>query len=42
MNIIRKIIEFLKKYGVLKTGVSGATFRSSKDKGYQPPDPLDN
>ncbi|MCX6731965.1 MAG: hypothetical protein NTV98_00300 [Candidatus Roizmanbacteria bacterium] len=42
MNIITKIIEFLKKIGVIKVGATSATFKSSKDAGYQPPDPLDN
>jgi len=42
MEIIRKIIEFLKKIGVLKVGTSSSTYKSSKDAGYQPPDPLDN
>lgn len=42
MNIITKIIEFLKKIGVLKVGTSRASYKSSKDAGYQPPDPLDD
>lgn len=42
MSIIKKIVEFLKKIGVLKAGVETNTYRSSKDKGYKPPDPLEN
>jgi hypothetical protein len=42
MNIITKIIEFLKKIGILKVGTSSSSFKSSKDAGYQPPDPLDD
>ena len=41
MNIIKKIIEFLKKIGLLKVEGNAATYKSSKDAGYQPPDPLD-
>lgn len=41
MTFIKKIVEFLKKIGLLKVGVSSATYKSSKDAGYQPPDPLD-
>ncbi|MFH0864474.1 MAG: hypothetical protein V1858_05315 [Candidatus Gottesmanbacteria bacterium] len=35
MNIIKKIIEFLKKIGVLKAGGEVNTYKSSKDKGYK-------
>lgn len=42
MNIFTKLIEFLKKIGVLKVGVKGSSYKSSKDAGYQPPDPLDD
>jgi len=42
MNFVTKIIEFLKKIGVLKVEAKGARYNSSKDAGYQPPDPLDN
>lgn len=41
MNIIKKIIEFLKKIGLLKISGNAGTYKSSKDKGYQPPNPLD-
>lgn len=43
MSLIKKIIEFLKKIGVLKIGGTVKTYKSSKDKGYQiDVDPLDN
>ena len=43
MNIIAKIIEFLKKIGMLKVEApTKSSYTSSKDAGYQPPDPLDN
>lgn len=43
MQLIKRIIEFLKKIGVLKTTASAGTYKSSKDKGYQiDVDPLDN
>ena len=41
MNFIKKIIGFLKKIGVLKMGVETNTYKSSKDEGYKPPDPLE-
>lgn len=41
MNFIKKIIAFLKKIGLLQVGVSSSTYKSSKDAGYHPPDPLD-
>ena len=42
MNVFHKIIAFLKKIGVLKVGGEVRTYKSSKDAGYQPPDPLEN
>lgn len=42
MNLLKKVIEFLKKIGLLQVSASGGTYKSSKDKNYQPPDPLDN
>jgi len=42
MNIIQKILDFLKKIGVLKVSGTASTYKSSKDEGYQPPNPLDN
>jgi hypothetical protein len=39
MNFLKKIIDFLKKLGVIQ-GVTVSTYKSSKDKGYKPPDPL--
>jgi hypothetical protein len=41
MNIIKKIIAFFKKIGILKVGGKVNAYKSSKDKGYEPPDPLD-
>ena len=38
MNLIKKIIAFLKKIGVLQVGGEVNTYKSSKDKGYKPPD----
>lgn len=42
MQLIKKIIEFLKKIGILKMEASKGKFTSSKDEAYKPPDPLDN
>ena len=42
MNIFKKIIEFLKKIGVLKTGAQKYGYKSSKDKDYPVPDAFDN
>lgn len=42
MQVIKKIIEFLKKIGLLRTKASAGKFTSSKDKAYKPPDPLGN
>lgn len=42
MEFIKKIIEFLKKIGILKIQGSASTFKSSRDPGYKPPDPFDN
>jgi len=41
MNFIKKLVDLLKKFGFLKVGGSVRTYKSSKDKGYQPPDPLE-
>lgn len=41
MEIIKKIVEFLKKIGLLRVKGRAGTYKSSKDAGYQPPDPLD-
>lgn len=41
MNIIKKIIEFLKKIGVLKVRVTAKTYKNSTDKNYEV-NPLDN
>lgn len=41
MDIIKKIIEFLKKIGFLRVEGSAGKFTSSKDAAYKPPDPLD-
>jgi hypothetical protein len=38
--MIKKIIEFLRKIGLLRVRGNAGTYKSSKDKGYQPPDPL--
>ena len=40
MNFIQKIIAFLRKIGVLKVRGEVRTYKSSKDAGYKPPDPL--
>jgi hypothetical protein len=37
MNIIKKVVEFLKKIGFLRASGSAGTYKSSKDKGYKPP-----
>jgi len=42
LELLKKLIEFLKKIGLLKMDVKASTYKSSKDEGYQPPDPLDN
>lgn len=42
MSILKKIVAFLKKIGVLKLELKKNSYKSSKDKGYEPPDPLDN
>jgi len=42
MQIIKKIIEFLRKIGLLRVKGSAGKYTSSKDEGYKPPDPLDN
>jgi len=42
MSVIQKIIAFLKKIGFLKIGGEVRTYKSSKDAGYQPPDPLED
>lgn len=42
MQFIKKIIEFLKKIGLLRVEASKGKYTSSKDEAYQPPDPLDN
>lgn len=42
MEFIKKIIAFLKKIGILKVEGSKSTYKSSKDEGYKPPDPLDD
>jgi hypothetical protein len=38
MSIFQKIIEFLKKIGILKAGGEVHTYTSSKDEGYKPPE----
>ena len=42
MEFIRKIIEFLKKIGLLRMEASKGKYTSSKDEAYKPPDPLDS
>jgi len=42
MEILKRLIAFLKKIGVIKVGSAARTFKSSRDAGYQPPDPLDD
>lgn len=42
MQFIKKIIEFLKKIGLLKAEASKGKYTSSKDESYKPPDPLEN
>jgi hypothetical protein len=42
MNFLQKVIAFLRKIGVLKVGGEVRTYKSSKDEGYKPPDPLEN
>lgn len=42
MDLLKKIIEFLKKIGLLRTNASAGKYTSSKDDAYQPPDPLDS
>ena len=42
MNVIQKVIAFLKKIGVVKAGGETRTYTSSKDAGYKPPDPFEN
>jgi len=39
--MIKKIIDFLKKIGLLRISGSAGTYKSSKDKGYRPPGTLD-
>lgn len=41
MNIIKKIVEFLKKIGLLKVGAEVNTYKSAKDAGYKI-DPLED
>ncbi len=41
MSIIKKIIEFLKRIGVLKVGGEVNTYKSAKDKGYKIKDFID-
>ena len=41
MNIIKKIVEFFKKIGLLRISGHAGTYKSSKDKNYQPSDSLD-
>jgi len=41
MKIMQKIVAFLKKIGVLKVGGEVRMYKSSKDAGYKPPDPLE-
>jgi|GEM_PF-1915535 hypothetical protein len=43
MDMIKKIIDFLKRIGVLKVGATAKTYKGTKDKPYQiDVDPLDN
>ncbi len=37
-----KIVNFLKSIGLLRVSGSAGTYKSSKDAGYKPPNPLDN
>lgn len=41
MELIKKIIEFLKKIGILKVGAEVNTYKSSKDAGYKVDDLID-
>jgi len=41
-KFINKIIEFLKKIGLLRVEASKGKYRSSKEEAYKPPDPMDN
>lgn len=40
MELLKKILEFLKKIGLLQTEASAGKYKSSKDEAYKPPDPL--
>lgn len=37
MQLIKKIVEFLRKIGFLRVQGHAGTYKSSKDKGYLPP-----